>query len=351
MSGPLTRFARRWWAGAYGVPGTLLRVVLTPLSWVWRGVTRFRNQRWDARGGTVIQDARVVSVGNLAVGGTGKTPVSAWVARTLGELEDQRPALLLSGYGTDEVLLHRSWNPEMPVVADPDRIAGARRAVRDGATSVVVDDGFQHRRMARDLDVVLLSVDDPFPAGVMPVGPYREPVSSLARADVILLTRRRASLDAVRAMVARVEAVPGVRRGAVLGCVRLTSDGIVPLHRASAGEAPASDPLCDGAVALTAIARPEAFRRDVDGLASGPVELVAYADHHDFTDADARRARERAGARPIVVTEKDAVKLGELADALGDTWVLRERVAWDWGEDALRARLVEMGGPSPERGA
>jgi tetraacyldisaccharide 4'-kinase len=240
----------------------------------------------------------------------------------------------------------------MPVVADPDRITGARRAMRDGATTVVVDDGFQHRRMARDLDVVLLSVDDPFPGGVMPVGPYREPASSLARADVILLTRRRASLDAARAMVSEVEAVPGVRPGIVVGCVRLASDGVVPLQaEPSASDAPADAPaetLRGGAVALTAIARPEAFRRDVAGLATGPVELVAYADHHDFTDADVKRARERAGARPIVVTEKDAVKLGGLADALGDAWVLRERVVWDWGEDALRGRLVDLAGPAPE---
>jgi tetraacyldisaccharide 4'-kinase len=213
---------------------------------------------------------------------------------------------------------------------------------------VVVDDGFQHRRMARDLDVVLLSVDDPFPGGVMPVGPYREPASSLARADVILLTRRRSSLEEAQALVGAVEAVPGVRPGTVVGCVQLTSDGVVPLQADRSGPAMLADPLRNGAVALTAIARPEAFRRDVGGIASGPVELVAYADHHEFTDADVKRARERAGARPIVVTEKDAVKLGALADALGDTWVLRERVVWDWGEDALRARLAELGGRAPE---
>ena len=108
------------------------------------------------------------------------------------------PALLLSGYGTDEVLLHRSWNPSVPVLADPDRVAGARRAVRDGASTVVVDDGFQHRRLARDLDIVLLSVEDPFPGGVLPVGPYREPAESLARAHAIVLTRRGASIEAAR---------------------------------------------------------------------------------------------------------------------------------------------------------
>ena len=337
MSGWLTRFARRWWAGEYGLRGSLLALVLTPLSSIWRAATALRNWTWDRRGGERLEGVAVVSVGNLAVGGTGKTPLAAWVARALAD-GGARPALLLSGYGADEVLLHRVWSPDLAVLADPDRISGAKRVVREGATVVVVDDGFQHRRLARDLDLVLLAVEDSFPGRVLPCGPYREPVASLARADGVILTRRRASAEEARVLEASVRTVPGVGPDRVLACVHLLADRLEALG--DPGMEPAT--VLEQPLALTAIARPEAFRHDVARLAAGTVDLLAFADHHPFTEQDVRSARRRAEGRPIVVTEKDAVKLTDFADILGETWVLRQRVVWDWGEDAVRERLARL---------
>lgn len=346
MSAALHRFARRWWSGGYGLAGALLAIALSPLSWLWAAVTAVRNLVWDHVEPVRVGGAWIVSVGNLAVGGTGKTPFASWVACTLDAEEAVRPALLLSGYGADEVALQRAWNPELAVVADPDRSAGARRAVRAGADAIVVDDGFQHRRLARDVDLVLLAVEDGPPRRLLPCGPWREPARSLRRADGIVLTRRRATVGEARSLADALARLPGLAPERVLGCVHLTTDDLVPLSewRGSRDDEPSPEPpRLAGAVAFTAIARPDAFRSDVTGLADGPVELVAHADHHVFSDEDARRARAIAGTRPVVVTEKDAVKLRSLAGVLGEAWVLRQRLSWDWGEEVVRALLSSAG--------
>ncbi len=338
------RFAEAWWEGRYGLPGAVLRMVLAPASWLWGVVTYVRNRRFDRGEPERVPGARVISVGNLAVGGTGKTPFASWAARTLAS-DGRRPAIVLSGYGADEVALHRSWAPDLDVVADRDRVAAARRVADAGADAVVVDDAFQHRRLGRDVDLVLLSVEDRFPGRLLPCGPYREPASALARADAVVLTRRSASVEQARALARRVDSVPGVAAGAVLGCVRLSADALVPLVDAAPDVVPGrpaevgGGPRLEGALAVTAIARPRAFLTDVARRAEGAVELKAFRDHHDFTEADARAARLRAGRRPIVVTEKDAVKLRPFAAVLGEAYVLRQRLAWDWGEADVRALL------------
>jgi tetraacyldisaccharide 4'-kinase len=345
VSGALTRFARRWWSGAYGWGGSVLSAALLPASGAWRLVTAVRNWRFDRRGGERVAGARIVSVGNLAVGGTGKTPFASWVARTLAESGGRRPAIVLRGYGMDEVLLHAAWTPEIPVVARADRVQGAREAAAAGATAIVLDDGFQHRRLGRDLDLVLLSVEDPWPPRVLPLGPYREPAASLARADAIVLTRRSAPLEEARRRSSMVESVPGVRPGVVLGCVSIVNEAIVPLTegvlRERAGRHGHGPELTD-VLAVTAIARPEPFREAVARLTGGSVDLMAFADHHPFSAGDARAARRRAGTRPLVVTEKDAVKLEAFAEELGEAWVLRQRLSWDWGEQEVRTIVIGL---------
>ena len=346
MRGAVQRFARRLWRGEAGVPGALLGLVLAPVSLVWWLTVVVRNRRYDRAPPGRVDGVQVVSVGNLAVGGTGKTPVASWVATAL-DAQGRRPAILHGGYGLDEPRLHERWTPGVPVIVGRDRIAGAGRAARAGADVVVLDDGFQHRRIARDLDLVVLSVEDPFPGPVLPRGPYREPASSLARADGIVLTRRSATLDDAHDLARRVATL--VPQVPVLGCVRFEAAGLRPLLPASKdGPQPNGEvhvpvgqdtPALDRALVLTAVGRPDAVRASVADLAEGDVRLEAYADHHDFTAADVRAARSRAGEDPIVVTEKDAVKLEDHAALLGACYVLQQSLAWDWGEDAVRARL------------
>ena len=125
---------------------------LTPLSWIFSTAVAVKNVLYDIgllRARKLALPA--VSVGNLSVGGTGKTPVSAWVAAELAR-RGARPAIVLRGYGDDEVLVHRALNPGVPVIVDADRVRGAATAKAQGATVVVLDDAFQHRRAARDAD-------------------------------------------------------------------------------------------------------------------------------------------------------------------------------------------------------
>ena len=363
MRGAVERFAWKMWSGHAGVFGALLSLALLPLSVLWRMVAAVRAR---ARPGEPLDGCAVVSVGNLAVGGTGKTPIASWVARTCQAMGRQT-AIVVHPVAADEGLLHRGWTPGVTVVSHPDRGSAAAKACADGADVVVLDDGFQSRSVARDLDVVLLAVEDRFPGAVLPRGPYREPASALRRADVVILTRRSASVSMARDLQATVVAHTD-REGSAptLACVklaagrfeRLTTDwtpgarGDDPPEGHAVGgllnhSVPERTEPLEAPMALTAIARAEEFLRSVAAVSSGQVGLITRPDHHRFTAHDVREVRAKADTRPIVVTEKDAVKLTPFADLLGEAWVLVQELEWEWGEAEVRSRLAEVAGPHP----
>ena len=343
MRAGLERFARRWWAGELGLFGFALAVATAPLSWAWAWAARRRARRFARLGGTRVEGLRVVSVGNLAVGGAGKTPVAAWVASHL--VRAGVPTSVVTGaHGADEALLHRRWRPEIPVVSSRDRVGAAATAQAEGARAVVLDDGFQHLGLARDLDIVLLSADDPFPAPVLPRGPYREPSAALERADAVVVTRRAAKEGAARALAsaARRYAPEALSAGVWLAPSRLRRLEDWAAAPASGGP---DDTLGTpglgraSVLAVCGVARPDAFAAAVEGLVGAPVELLSFADHHAYTRSDVARVRARAGGRPTVVTAKDAVKLTPWLEELGDAHVLEEELRWAWGEEALAALL------------
>jgi tetraacyldisaccharide 4'-kinase len=320
--------ARRWWAGELGARGAALSVLGAPLSWAWGGASALAGRR-AAAGAERVEGVTVVSVGNLAVGGTGKTPVAAWIASRLLE-RGARPAVVAGGAGGDEALLLARRLPGVPVVTERDRVTGVERAAAAGADVVILDDGFQHRRLRRDLDVVLLAAEDAFPGALLPCGPYREPAAALGRADVILVTRRTAPEEHATSLAERAEAYAP---GRVMGVVRLDLGSWT-----DASGRPAAPPA-DDALAACSVARPEGFRSSVRRALGRDVELVAFADHHAYTAADVGRLRTRAKGRTIVITEKDAVKLQPFVGTDADFRVLGERVLWDRGEDAFVERL------------
>ncbi len=325
----LSVFARRWWAGEAGIPGHMLSGLLAPASWAYGLGVSVRGRALDRLGAQRVQGLRVISVGNLAVGGTGKTPVAAWIAGLLSA-QGVPTAILSRGYGDDELALHRHWNPTVVVEADSDRVLAAVRARDAGAVVAVLDDGFQHRRLARDFDLVLLAAEDRFPGRLLPTGPYREPAAALVRADAILITRRTASAEGASAFRQRVRQLVPSRP---IGIVHLAPDAWQDLS----GElvaAPSGDVL-----AVTAVARPDDFRENVASMLGREVELLAFADHHEYADVDVRRIVSEASGRTVVVTQKDAVKLAPRADQLPDTLVLTQRLVWESGREEIEMRI------------
>lgn len=332
MSAVLHTAVRRWWAGKSSVAGTTLMVLTAPLERAFRWAVRRRNRHYDRRGGVRIEGLRVVSVGNLVVGGTGKTPLAAWAARLFTDA-GAATALVTHGYGRDELLLHRRWNPDVAMVADPDRVRAARLARSQGASVVVLDDGFQHRRLARDIDVVLLAAEDPYPGHMLPRGPYREPPSALDRAHAAVVTRRTASAESARGLVARVAAE---HPHLAVGLVALLPGGWRDLS-GKAATAPTGAVLC-----AAGVARPDAFSHQVAMATGGEVELLAFPDHHAYTESDARVIRGRANTRMVVVTEKDSVKLRPFEALLAPIRVMVQSLRWEEGEEPLRSVLTSV---------
>ncbi|HEX2209148.1 MAG TPA: tetraacyldisaccharide 4'-kinase [Longimicrobium sp.] len=327
-------FAREVWAGGGGAAGAALRVLLAPAEAGYGAVVRARNAAYD-RGWLRSEraDVPVISIGNISVGGAGKTPFAAWVARRLREW-GRDPAIVLRGYGEDEILLHRELNPKIPVLYDKRRAEAVLEAFAAGCDVVVLDDAFQHRALARDLDVVLVPVEgwEPRPR-LIPRGPWRESPRALARADLIVLTRK--SADAARAARVEAEVARMHPRKPVVRCALLPSR-LVPLH---GGEARGIDTLRGKRVlAVAALAVPEPF---IEHLfeAGADADASTYPDHHPFDQDDAENLVEWAGGRMMVMTHKDAVKLRPLLPASADAWVLEQTVLIESGADALDAAL------------
>lgn len=306
---------RRWWRGESGISGIVMDAVTAPVEHAFRwGVAR-RNQKYDEGRYPVHRPAvPVISIGNLTVGGTGKTPFTAWLAARL-DRAGVRPGIVLRGYGQDELRLHRHWHPTLPSAASSDRIPAIQQVQSAGARVVLLDDGFQHRAVHRDLDLVLVSAEQSLGerSYLLPRGPYREPWSGLARADAIVLTNRVVDgldLDAVEMRVRASAPAAPVYRGRLVpsGWSTLTGDPVVP----PTGEA----------LAVAAVADPAQFvgLLKEQGL---DVELARYPDHHEYTESEWATCVRRAQRRPILTTEKDAVKLRSLAESGSDVRVLR----------------------------
>jgi tetraacyldisaccharide 4'-kinase len=265
-----------------------------------------------------------IAVGNLSVGGTGKTPLAAWIAAHC-VARGRRPGVLLRGYGRDEVLVHRRLVPEAVLVANRDRVAGATEARSRGADVLVLDDAFQLLSVQRDLNIVVLSAEqERLSPWTLPAGPWRELRGALRRAEVVVVTRKRADADTARALAERL-AVRWPR-----ATVAIAALGLRELVGMRSGARHALDDLRGRQVfAAAAIADPESFAVQV--RASGAtVQLAAYQDHHEYDAGDVRRlVRLAAGAGYLVVTEKDAVKLRGLWPADGPEPLVAQ-LEWQW---------------------
>jgi tetraacyldisaccharide 4'-kinase len=295
-----------------------------PLGWIMRSVAMARRRRFERQPALVRRLRRpVVSVGNLAMGGRGKTPVVAAVAELLRD-RGARPAILTRGYGRthptdgalvvrdaerlhagietagDEPLMLARRLEGVAVVVGADRhLAGRLAESRLGCTVHVLDDGFQHLQLARDVDLLLVTPDDLRHGAPLPAGWLREPIAAAARADALLVSEGSAA--EVREAADRL----GIERVFVVRVERGAPRLVEP--PGALVEEPPGTPV----VALAGIARPERF---FDGLAAGGWQVadrVVFRDHHPFTTADVARVQvrlRRAGAALAVTTEKDLMR-------------------------------------------
>jgi len=267
-------------------------------------------------------ETRVVSIGNITTGGTGKTPIVHLIAREAFRRGFQ-PGVVARGYMgrdqgagimNDEGVMLKNMLPDLALAQDPDRVAAANIAIsRMGADFLIMDDGFQHRRLARDLDIVMIDASLPFGYGrVLPAGLLREPIKGLSRADVLVLSRcDQVNGDQLAVLQADLNrAAPGVR-------AFLTEH--TPLLLRSMDGSIRKEPadLSGRKVCLVCgIGRPAAFLNTVFSLGAVIVNKILFPDHYGYGKNDVETIKRNAlesGAEYVVTTAKDGVKLSGLS--------------------------------------
>ncbi|MDQ3687960.1 MAG: tetraacyldisaccharide 4'-kinase [Acidobacteriota bacterium] len=347
-----------------------------PLSLIYGTVTRARAALYEAGVlATHNVGVPVISVGNITAGGTGKTPVVAWLARVVAR-EGRRVCVLTRGYGRvdpqsrvvvsdgeslfadareggDEPrLLAELLLGVAAVVSDANRVSAARWAMQNlNSDAFILDDGFQHLRIARDLNIVTLDGIDPWGGRkLLPRGFLRESPRSLARADCIIITRaeQTPNLDALRREAQRLSN----GRASVLSC-RTRTIGVRPLSSSAFDTTPAGKPPPQPVIAFCALGNPRAFFAHVRSENYQATHTQAFPDHHVYTQSDVdslTRDAAKHGAQTLLTTAKDAVKLRSLRFDLpcyvldvdlefDDERELLELVRRMWAPGAQAARL------------
>ncbi|QOJ13898.1 MAG: tetraacyldisaccharide 4'-kinase [Planctomycetia bacterium] len=321
--------------------GRFVATLLSPAAAIYGAAVALRNRRYDRGRSAVIRaPVPVISVGNLTVGGTGKTPVVMEIVRRLRGI-GVRAAVVTRGYAAaagqtaDEVLEYQEALPDTPVIVNPDRVRGARDAAAEhGAQCIVLDDGFQHRRLARDLDIVLIDALAPWGGErLLPAGRLREPLSSLRRAQAVIITRANQTADArcaeIEQRVGKLAPQAVCIRSEVraLGLRGVGSDAHPP-HAASQMSV----------LAVCGIGNPVTFEALLRDCGARPITIRRFRDHHRYTVRDVEglvRDASQRGATAVVTTRKDWVKLAPLWPPAPAAGLLRLDV---------EARLLDTGG-------
>ena len=289
----------------------------------------------------------VISIGNLTTGGTGKTPLVVAVAKLLRQ-QSKRVALISRGYGADpdqpgrndEAMELEHRLPDVPHLQDPDRFAIAAVAVEELESEVLVlDDGFQHRQLHRDLDIVTVDATNPFGFGrLLPRGLLREPVSSLRRANLVVVTRSNL-VDATALDSLKQEIERWVDSDQIL----ITEMKLMKAINASGDVQPLDVLLKQPTFLFSAIGNPAGFEQALLQQSANLVGHEKFPDHHRFDREDFQRigdAAKQAGAKQILCTHKDLVKVG--ADRIGGLPVhaVLIEVEFTSGQDRLKNSLV-----------
>ena len=301
---------------ATGLVATLSRTGLSAIEIPYEALVRLRNYGYEHSILTTKKaSAPVISVGNLTLGGTGKTPLVAWLAHWFAQ-HNKKPAIISRGYKaktgqlSDEAAELKILLPTVPHYANKQRIIAAREAITKGSDVLLLDDGFQHRQISRDLNLVTIDATDPFGCNrLFPRGLLREPLWGLKRADALVLTRTdqvsiktRNEIQEQCFQFVGSHDKPWIETEHRPSNLRLVDGTTQPLKT-----------LQDKRIlSLSAIGNPAAFHRTLTTLGNEPVATLTFPDHHTYTTDDIHRISEETesvGAEIIVTTLKDLVKL------------------------------------------
>ena len=329
-----------------GFGATLVRAMLRGIELPYATAVAWRNWRYDTRRATVHRvRVPVICVGNLTLGGTGKTPLVKWIARRL-QAKGRRVTIVSRGYAAsrqdaanDEALELEQSLAGVPHVQNPDRVAAARRAMAEfGAQVILLDDGFQHRRLARDLDIVLLDALEPFGfEHVFPRGTLRESLVGLARAEVVVLSRCEVLDRPGRAEIRRRVAQLAPHAAWVETTPR--ADGLL----SAAGLQRPLDALSGQRVAaFCGIGNPAGFRHTLEQAGLNVVAFREFADHHRYERQDVEQLDKwaaRAKAQCAVCTHKDLVKLRVERLGAVPLWALGIELEFVAGLSGLEQKL------------
>jgi len=350
----LRAWHRRIVSGQSGLWAAPVRWAMGRLSRVYSWGVAARNRAFDCRGAAARLSVPVISVGNIIAGGTGKTPLVIDITGRLIE-RGRKPAVISRGYRggpdglNDEHQLIQRHCPQAICLSDPDRVRGGQLAIqRDGADVIVLDDAFQHRRIHRDFDIVLIDATCPFGFDrLLPRGLLREPPWQLRRADIIVITRVDQVSPGDLAVIAN-----RIRHYAAGTQILKCRHRPVSVSTLKTGVAPVLDPCgtsLEGkqVVCFAGVGNPEAFEATVASMGAEVVGRKWWPDHHRYHPKDMDELL-RAGRFPdfdlLVTTEKDAVKLTPLAPLphpqIAVVGVKIELL--DGGATILAARLDEL---------
>ena len=331
-----------------GLAASFLRGALRLAEAPYTAAVQWRNRQYD-RGGKSIErvGVPVVSVGNLTLGGTGKTPLVEWLARWFRQRE-VRVAIVSRGYGAeagsrnDEALELEQKLPDVPHVQNPDRVAAARLAIEEFESQVILlDDAFQHRRIHRDLNIVLLDALEPFGfEHVFPRGTLREPIGGLKRANVIALSRADMVDAAERARIKSV-AQRFAPQAIWLECQHAPQ----ALQEADGQTAELSTLAGRPVAAFCGIGNPAGFRHTLGQSGFNVVELREFPDHHAYQRADVESLStwaDRLSVEAVLCTHKDLVKLGVSRLGNRPLWAVQIGLAITAGEEAFQRRLEQV---------
>lgn len=321
-----------------------LRVAEVPYTW---GVS-FRNWQFKTGWKKITRvGAPVISVGNLTVGGTGKTPMVAWLARYFRN-QDLRVGLISRGYGAeagavnDEALELEQRLPDVPHLQNPDRVAAAQIAIEELESQLILlDDAFQHRRIARDLDIVLLDALEPFGfEHLLPRGTLRETLAGLRRADVVVLTRADLlGADARQAIRQRV-----LRYRPDVVWVE-ASHAPQTLRNSTGGTAPIAHLAGQRVAAFCGIGNPAGFRHTIQSCGYQLAELREFPDHYHYTSSDVQTLVEwtdKLDVAAVVCTCKDLVKLAVPRLGRRPLWAIDIGMEFLTGQSQFEDRLQPL---------